>query len=186
MKKIQKRIVALLCLTMLMLTSCADKKIPAGAQDFIKQYFPARNRLIAGLGDVTLIMEAGLYSGTLHTASFAANQGKDVFVLPNNIYSDNCQGGLMLLRDGAEVLLDAPTVIERIRENVRYRYDIPEEKKDDLKTRIKDHISIRPMSLDELIAITGEAYEQITKVLTELELQGLTEIRRGKYILTIR
>ena len=40
MKKIQKRIVALLCLTMLMLTSCADKKIPAGAQDFIKQYFP--------------------------------------------------------------------------------------------------------------------------------------------------
>lgn len=160
-------------------------EMPPG-KEVIKQYFPARNRLIAGLGDVTLIMEAGLYSGTLHTASFAANQGKDVFVLPNNIYSDNCQGGLMLLRDGAEVLLDAPTVIERIRENVRYRYDIPEEKKDDLKTRIKDLISIRPMSLDELIAITGEAYEQITKVLTELELQGLTEIRRGKYILTIR
>ena len=160
-------------------------EMPPG-KEVIKQYFPARNRLIAGLGDVTLIMEAGLYSGTLHTASFAANQGKDVFVLPNNIYSDNCQGGLMLLRDGAEVLLDAPTVIERIRENVRYRYDIPEEPEDDIVTRIKDLISIRPMSLDELIGITGEAYELITKALTDLELQGLTEIRRGKYILTIR
>ena len=163
----------------------ALSEMPPG-KEVIKQYFPARNRLIAGLGDVTLIMEAGLYSGTLHTASFAANQGKDVFVLPNNIYSDNCQGGLMLLRDGAEVLLEAGTVIERIRENVRYRYDIPEEPEDDIVTRIKDLISIRPMSLDELIGITGEAYEQVTKVLTDLELQGLTEIRRGKYILTIR
>ena len=160
-------------------------EMPPG-KEVIKQYFPARNRLIAGLGDVTLIMEAGLYSGTLHTAAFAANQGKDVFVLPNNIYSDNCQGGLMLLRDGAEVLLDAPTVIERIRENVRYRYDIPEEDKDDLYSKIKDLISIRPMSLDEIISVTGEAYEQITKVLTDLELQGLAEIRRGKYLLTIR
>ena len=160
-------------------------EMPPG-KEVIKQYFPARNRLIAGLGDVTLIMEAGLYSGTLHTASFAANQGKDVFVLPNNIYSDNCQGGLMLLRDGAEVLLDASTVIERIRDNVSYRYEAPVEEKNDLSSAVKDLISVRPMSLDELIGITGEAYDRITKVLTDLELQGLTEIRRGKYILTIR
>ena len=159
--------------------------MPPG-KEVIKQYFPARNRLIAGLGDVTLIMEAGLYSGTLHTASFAANQGKDVFVLPNNIYSDNCHGGLLLLRDGAEVLLEAATVIDRIRDNVRYRYDVPEDKRDDPKSRIKDLLAIRPMSLDELVAITGDAYELITKVLTDLELQGLTELQRGKYILTIR
>ncbi len=160
-------------------------EMPPG-KEVIKQYFPARNRLIAGLGDVTLIMEAGLYSGTLHTASFAANQGKDVFVLPNNIYSDNCHGGLLLLRDGAEVLLEAATVIDRIRDNVMYRYDVPEDKSDDPKSRIKDLLAIRPMSLDEIVAITGDAYEHITKVLTDLELQGLTELKRGKYILTIR
>ncbi len=160
-------------------------EMPPG-KEVIKQYFPARNRLIAGLSDVTLIMEAGLFSGTLHTASFAANQGKDVFVLPNNIYSDNCQGGLLLLRDGAEVLLDAATVIERIRDNVRYRYDIPEDNADDPISRVKDLISVRPMSLDEIVAVTGDAYELITKALTDLELQGITEMRRGKYFLTIR
>lgn len=158
-------------------------EMPPG-REVIKQYFPARNRLIAGLGDVTLIMEAGQYSGTLHTASFAANQGKDVFVLPNNIYSDNCRGGLMLLRDGAEVLLDSESVIDRIRENVSYRYE--EEVVEDIYSKIKDLISIRPMSLDEIINITGDKYDLITKVLTDLELQGDVQLRRGKYILTIR
>ena len=80
----------------------------------LRQYFPSRNRLIAGLSDSTLIMEAGICSGTLHTASFAANQGKEVFVLPNNIYYENAKGGLKLLEDGGNVLLGPECVIDSI------------------------------------------------------------------------
>ena len=66
-------------------------EMPPGQQP-LRQYFPSRNRLIAGLTDCTLIMEAGAVSGTLHTASFAANPGKEVFVLPNHIYYEKAFG----------------------------------------------------------------------------------------------
>ena len=87
----------------------------------VRQYFPARNRLISGLSDAVLIMEAGEYSGTLHTASFGAAQGKDVFVLPNTIYCENAQGGLKLLADGASILLDAAVVRDSVMRECFYR-----------------------------------------------------------------
>ena len=88
----------------------------------LRQYFPSRNRLIAGLSDTTLIMEAGVCSGTLHTASFAANQGKEVFVLPNNIYYDNAKGGLKLLEDGGNVLLGSESVIDSVTRALMFKH----------------------------------------------------------------
>ncbi len=88
----------------------------------LRQYFPSRNRLIAGLSDTTLVMEAGVCSGTLHTASFAANQGKEVFVLPNNIYYDNAKGGLKLLEDGGNVLLGSESVIDSITRAIMFKH----------------------------------------------------------------
>ena len=88
-------------------------EMPPG-QKPLRQYFPSRNRLIAGLSDCTLVMEAGEYSGTLHTASFAASQGKEVFVLPNNIYCENAVGGLKLLEDGCCVLYSIDNVIDSV------------------------------------------------------------------------
>ncbi len=161
-------------------------EMPPGKK-VIKQYFPSRNRLIAGLSDVCLIMEAGLYSGTLHTASFAANQGKDVFVLPNNIYAENCLGGLMLLKDGAEVLIRPEQVTERIKENVSYRYSVREkDKAADPIYEVSELLNTRPMSLDDLCRRLSYPYEVITTVLTQLELEQKIEQSRGKYILTIR
>ena len=95
-------------------------EMPPGQQP-LRQYFPSRNRLIAGLTDCTVVMEAGAVSGTLHTASFAANQGKEVFVLPNNIYFENAKGGLKLLEDGGNVLLGADNVIDSVARSVMYK-----------------------------------------------------------------
>lgn len=95
-------------------------EMPPGQQP-LRQYFPSRNRLIAGLSDCTLIMEAGSVSGTLHTASFAANQGKEVFVLPNNIYYENAIGGLKLLEDGGNVLLGSESVIDSVSRSLMYK-----------------------------------------------------------------
>lgn len=95
-------------------------EMPPGQQP-LRQYFPSRNRLIAGLSDCTLIMEAGTVSGTLHTASFAANQGKEVFVLPNNIYYENALGGLKLLEDGGNVLLGSESVIDSVTRSLMYK-----------------------------------------------------------------
>ncbi len=95
-------------------------EMPPGQQP-LRQYFPSRNRLIAGLSDCTLIMEAGTVSGTLHTASFAANQGKEVFVLPNNIYYENALGGLKLLEDGGNVLLGSENVIDSVTRSLMFK-----------------------------------------------------------------
>lgn len=186
-------------------------ELPPG-QEIIKQYFPSRNRLISALSDVCLIMEAGEHSGTLHTASFAAAQSRDVFVLPNSIYEGNSIGGLKLLRDGAEVLIDVDTVYERIKEQLSYRKDsLPPEpggalypEKPDIeelrsmskacpdeidecgwKELICDEISERPKNIDELCVSLGIPFSYLSSLVTGLETEGRVASERGKYVLTI-
>ena len=183
----------------------------------LRQYFPSRNRLIAGLTDCTLVMEAGSVSGTLHTASFAANQGKEVFVLPNNIYYENAKGGLKLLEDGGNVLLGADNVIDSVARAVMYKRmalgcpgevffqddkedfegqnDIeiirelakvkPEVISDEQwKILIRDALSLKPLCADELCVITMLPFYKVSKLLTELELNGTVCQEKGKYSLT--
>jgi DNA processing protein len=72
---------------------------PSGEPPY-KQNFIARNRLVSGLADAVLITEAGEKSGALHTANFAVNQGKDIFVVPGNIYLPGSKGINNLLKQG--------------------------------------------------------------------------------------
>lgn len=191
-------------------------EMPPGQQP-LRQYFPSRNRLIAGLTDCTLVMEAGTVSGTLHTASFAANQGKEVFVLPNNIYYENAKGGLKLLEDGGNVLLGAENVIDCVARSVMYKrlalgcsgevyfqdekegfgeqtdIDVirelakvkPEAINDEQwKLLIRDALSLKPLCADELCVITMQPFYKVSKLLTELELNGTVCQEKGKYSLT--
>lgn len=73
---------------------------PEGTPSF-KQHFVARNRIVAGLADVLLITEASEKSGTMHTARFALEQGRDVLAVPGNITSPNSVGCNNLIRSGA-------------------------------------------------------------------------------------
>ena len=192
-------------------------EMPPG-QKPLRQYFPSRNRLIAGLSDCTLVMEAGSVSGTLHTASFAASQGKELFVLPNNIYYENALGGLKLLEDGGNVLLNADSVIDSVARSLMYkRMDMgcpselyyqdklsdgfadqaniealrelsrvrPEVLTDDnWKALIKDSLTLKPMCADELCVLTTLPFYKVSKLLTELELNGTVCQEKGKYSLT--
>lgn len=191
-------------------------EMPPGQRP-LRQYFPSRNRLIAGISDCTLIMEAGIVSGTLHTASFAANQGKEVFVLPNSIYYENAMGGLKLLEDGGNVLLNADSVIDSVARSVIYkRMDIcgsrellykddfddscthetietlrerakinPESLNDDnWKSLIEDALTMKPLSIDEICTYTSLPIYRVSKLLTELELNGTLCQEKGKYALT--
>lgn len=74
--------------------------------------FPVRNRILSGLSLGTAVIEAGEKSGALSTASHAAEQGRDVFVLPGNILEPTFQGSNRLLRDGAKPLFSAVDILE--------------------------------------------------------------------------
>ncbi len=78
-------------------------------------HFPVRNRIISGISQATVVVEAGIGSGSLITAKNAILQGRDVFALPANVGSKGAEGTNGLLRDGANLALSSNDVIEPYR-----------------------------------------------------------------------
>ena len=78
----------------------------------LKHHFPARNRIISGLSDSVLVVEARKNSGTNITVDFALEQGKDVFVIPGNIYSKTSDGTNFLITEGAIPVLSYKDILD--------------------------------------------------------------------------
>lgn len=76
-----------------------------------KTNFPRRNRIISGISNAVIIIEASKISGSLITAEYAINQGKEVWVVPGSIYSNNSIGTNNLIKDGANVLTNISDII---------------------------------------------------------------------------
>ena len=88
-------------------------EFPLGARP-VAYHFPMRNRIISGLGLGLLVIEAKEKSGTLITANFAAEQGKDIFAVPGNINHPNSKGTNQLIQDGAKLVIDVDDLLNEI------------------------------------------------------------------------
>lgn len=79
-----------------------------------KHTFPRRNRLVAGLSKAVVVTEAALQSGSLITARLCAEQGKQVFAIPSNIYNSNAEGCHHLIREGATLVYHPDQILEDV------------------------------------------------------------------------
>lgn len=136
--------------------------------------FPRRNRLIAGLSQGTLVVEAAMHSGSLITARLAAEQGREVFAIPGSIHAPQSRGCHALIRQGAKLVESAQDILEELRISTP---DTPA-KPADLDKPVADPeglltaMGFDPVSLDALQARTGLDTATLQARLLELELDG--------------
>ncbi|RYF14430.1 MAG: DNA-protecting protein DprA [Comamonadaceae bacterium] len=139
----------------------------------LKENFPRRNRIIAGLSQGTLVVEAALQSGSLITARLAAEQGKEVFAIPGSIHSPHARGCHALLRQGAKLVESAQDVLEDLRFVLPAAAAAPVlEESPEGEDPLLAALGYEPVGLDAIIARTGIPAPLLQAQLLELELAG--------------
>ena len=141
--------------------------------------FPKRNRIISGLSQGTLVVEAALASGSLITARMAAEQGREVFAIPGSIHAPQSRGCHALIRQGAKLVESAQDVLEELRLPARTVAGLPETPTGDglaagdgAESPLLAALGFDPMGMDALVARTGMDVAALQVALLELELDG--------------
>ena len=149
-------------------------------------FFPARNRIISGLADLVLIVEAREKSGSLITAQWALDQGKIVYAVPGPVNEALSMGCHKLIYDGAGIAYSPEILLRELGLNCENKVKSPEKNDLGLASDLKlvySCLDLRPKSTDFLIQKTGLPPKKLGSLLLELKLSGLVrEIGRHYYI----
>lgn len=151
---------------------CIISEFFLGEEPF-KNNFRQRNRIISGLSDGIIVIEAGERSGSLITVNYALDQGKEVYALPGNINSFYSKGSNKLIRDGAKILLDVKDILEDL--GIDYKINSFSNKED--LSKDENYIlnlihKSESTTIDNLVLDTKLSVENINIITMSLELKG--------------
>lgn len=169
-------------------------------------HFPRRNRIISGLSLGTLVVEAALKSGSLITAQYAVDQGREVFAIPGSIHNPLAKGCHQLIQQGAKLIQTAEDVLEELKVALKPSFsqlyakseteglalelhgfsETSDLKCDSLKKesliRLLNQVSYGALStVDDLLQTSGLTVALVSSMLLELELMGLVASVPGGY-----
>ncbi len=149
--------------------------------------FPRRNRLISGLSLGVIVIEAAERSGSLITARYALEQGREVMAAPGSPLDPRARGANRLLREGAALIETADDVIAVLEQTRRPSVEAPagshfedepldpaqiDSEAEAVRERVADLLSPSPVSRDDLVRSTGAPARSVIAALVELELAG--------------
>ncbi len=157
-------------------------------------HFPRRNRIISGLSQGVLVVEAAVRSGSLITARLALEQGREVFAVPGSIRNSQAKGCHTLIREGAKLVEAVQDIVE---EFPGFMTEDPEEPiEDNLVTgfeldgdynKVLDNVGYEPTSVDKVVERSGLTVDAVCSMLLVLELQGyVATMSGGRYCLIRR
>ena len=164
------------------------------------RHFPRRNRLISGISRGVVVVEAARRSGSLITANFALEQGREVFSVPGSPLDPRAGGTIDLIRQGATVTESAADIVNFLNgmlgasleepQGIDFKEEnapLPNEKElQNVRSRIEESLGPSPVSVDEIIRIGQFSPAVVAVVLLELELAGRLERHPGNQISLIR
>ena len=149
--------------------------------------FPQRNRIISGLSEATVVIEAGLNSGSLITAALANEQGRPVYGVPGNIDNVTSLGVNMLIRDGAQPLIAADDLLADLQ--VDRSAVVQQELKSVTGAEEQQILALlargSEVTVDQLAAMTGLTAGRINGLVSVLEMKGLVMTALGRVFLAV-
>jgi DNA processing protein len=156
-------------------------ELPIGSEPR-RHHFPRRNRIISGMSIGTLVVEAGLKSGSLITANLAADQNREVFAVPGPITSPQSRGCHDLLRKGAALAESVEDILRETGHRI-VALDNPRSatgpENDSPHARLLEHMGYAPCTRDELVRRSGLTSAEVSSMLLMLELEGCVELCPG-------
>ena len=179
-------------------TGAVISEMPPGTEPQAA-FFPRRNRLISGASQGVVVVEATPRSGSLITARFAAEQGRDVFAVPGSPLDPRAHGPNGLIRDGAVLIQSADDIIQELQSlraistNISSaspgRDQVPDIKEEievgDIRRRIEAALGATPAAVDELVRQCQVSPAVLATILLELELAGRLERLPGNRVALI-
>jgi DNA processing protein len=161
------------------------------------RHFPRRNRLISGLARGLVVVEAAERSGSLITANYALEQGREIFAVPGSPLDPRARGANRLIREGATLTESAEDILAVLRPIMGSFFREPESSNehpappdpdalereaDRVRQKIEEALGPAPVAVDELIRQTGAPASAVVTVLLELELAGRCRRHPGNLV----
>src|SRR6056297_3423632 len=144
----------------------------------LKYHFPQRNRIIAGLSQAILVVEAETRSGALITANFALEQNRDIMALPGNIFSPPSRGTNALIRKGAQAILNSEDIASILNLTVKEKSSTNNNRgpsfKDKQEKKIFSCLGYSPLHVEYLVKLSGLDITTLNTKLAQMEIRGLT------------